>query len=453
MTTPIPGTARPEAFVVLGAMFAFRYPHLLPAATERGLVVLAVESPTRFARLIDGARRSDPTHPLAGYADRVWLDGDQHERVLDQVLRWAKTHRIRGVLALEEAFVEVTGLVADVLDLPSPGLRATRVCRDKHLQRRYLRRWSPRSALTKTGSALDWATFPAVVKPVGREASSGVRRVEDPAGLTELLGTYDPGEDLLVEELVAGPEVSVESLVQGGRTVFASVTGKVTTEAASEYFVELGHTVPDTDLGALRRRAVLDANEAVLRRLEFADGIAHAEYRVRADGSVVLMEIAARTPGDQIGLLYHLACGEPLERAVLSVALGEPASYPDPVRFARGDYHQHPGGVLRDVLVEGADVPVTWIADRWCWPDVRPAAEPDAPGRPRMVVVGRAPGHRLTPIRQSADRVVMSVVDAPTAAELDDLRDRTARAVRIVADPPDPGPALDAASAGAGAGA
>jgi biotin carboxylase len=442
--TDAPGTPAelPAAVVVLGAMFAFRYPYLLAAAAGRGLVVLAVDSPTRFSRLIDGARRSDPGHPLAGYADLAWIEGDQHEQVIEQVLVWSRDHRIRGVLALEESFVEVVGVLADLLDLPSPGLRATRVCRNKQLQRRYLPRWSPPSLLIRAGSApdsaLDRTSFPAVVKPVGREASSGVRRVEDRAALTEALAGYQPGEDLLVEELVAGHEISVESLVQGGRTMFASITGKVTTEAASAYFVELGHTVPDPDLDAGQRRAVLDANAAVLRRLEFADGIAHAEYRVRADGTVALMEIAARTPGDNIGVLYHLACGVPLESALLAIAVGEPASYPEPVRWARGVYHEHGQGVLRDVRAAGAGVPVTWLSERWAWPDVPPASGPDAPGQVRMIVVGRDPGYRLTPIRQSADRVVMSVLDAPAAADLDEVQARCARAIRIVADPPEP---------------
>lgn len=419
----------PEALVVLGAMFAFRYPHLVPAATDRGLVTLAIDSPSSFAQKIDGGRRADPTHPLAGYAEVAWLDGGHHEQVIEQVLDWSRDHRIRGVLAIAEEFVEVTGLIADLLGLPSPGLRATRVCRDKHLQRRYLPEWSPRSQLA--GSATT-ASFPAIVKPVGREASSGVRRVETPAALAEALTTYDDGEQVLVEELVVGPEVSVESLVQNGQIIFASVTGKVTT--ASGYFVELGHSVPDTGLDSAQRQAVLDANAAVLRRLEFADGIAHAEYRVRADGSVALMEIAARTPGDNIGVLYHLACGTPLESALLNIVLGEPASYPAATRYARGVYYEHGDGVLRDVVAPEADVPVTWISERWAWPDIRPAQQPDEPGRQRMIVIGRDPGYVLTPIRQSADRVVMSAVDAPSAAELDDLQERTAKVIQVEVD-------------------
>jgi biotin carboxylase len=422
----------PDALVILGAMFAFRYPHLVEASTERGLVTLAIDSPSSFSRKIDGGRRADPTHPLAGYADVAWLDGDRHEQVVEQVLTWSRTHRIRGVLALEEEFVEVTGLIADLLGLPSPGLRATRVCRNKHLQRRYLPEWSPRARLTGAGKIVV-TDFPAIVKPVGREASSGVRRVNSPAALAEALTTYDDGEQVLVEELVTGPEVSVESLVHNGQILFASVTGKVTT--VSGYFVELGHTVPDTGLDGAQRHAVLDANKSVLQRLAFADGIAHAEYRVRADGSVVLMEIAARTPGDNIGVLYHLACGTPLESALLAVVLGEPSSYPAPSRHARGVYYEHRHGVLRDVVAD-TDVPVTWISERWAWPEIHPADRPDGPGRVRMIVVGRDPGYALTTIRQSADRVVMSAIDAPSAAELDDLQARTAQAIEIVADEP-----------------
>ena len=123
----------------------------------------------------------------------------------------------------------------------------------QHLQRRYLAPWSPRSALVGLGGPAllqgptNWSVFPAVLKPVGREASSGVQRVDGPDALARALADYEPGEALLLEELVAGHEVSVETLVQGGRVLFSSITGKLTTEATSSFFVEMGHTVPDPE--------------------------------------------------------------------------------------------------------------------------------------------------------------------------------------------------------------
>ena len=254
-------SAAPDAVVVLGAMFAVRYPELLREAAARGLRVLGVDGPSPFACRVDAARRAERSHPLAGVAELAWIDGDRHEEVIEQVLTWSGSFRIRGVLAFGESFVEVAGVAADLIGLPSPGLRASRVCRNKQLQRRYLDAWSPRSI--RVGSALPagWTTFPAVLKPVGREASSGVQRVDDAAAATAALRDYEPGEELLLEELVVGHEVSVESLVQGGQIVFSSITGKVTTEDTSAYFVEMGHTVPDPELPPEQQAVVRAANE------------------------------------------------------------------------------------------------------------------------------------------------------------------------------------------------
>jgi hypothetical protein len=437
-----------EAVVVLGAMFAGRYPQLFPAAGRRGLTVLGVDAPSSFTQTVDAARRSVPGHPLAAITELAWIAGDAHEEVIEQVLTWQCRYRIRGVLAFGESFVEAAGVVTDLLGLPSPGLRASRVCRNKHLQRRYLPEHSPRSMLVGGAAAgpstssgqiggADWSVFPAVVKPTGREASSGVQRVDDPADLERALGDYDAGEGVLVEELVVGHEVSVESLVQGGRIVFASVTGKLTTEASSEFFVEMGHTVPDPDLGEVQRAALLAANAAILSRLQFADGIAHAEYRIRADGTVALMELAARAPGDSILSLYQLACGRPLEEALLEIAIGEPTQYPAPRRYARQVYHPHGSGVLRDVTTEGLGVPTTWLPERWAWPELPASFDPAEPARLRMLVVGRSRGSELGPIRQSGDRLLMYVLDAPTAAELDTLQASCERAIRIDVEPGD----------------
>lgn len=420
-----------KAIVILGAMFGARYPGLVPAASARGLAVLGIEVPTPGYRQFDQARRASRTHPLARIGDLAWIPGTQHEQVLEQVIRWQSSHRIAAVLALGENFVEAAGLAADYLGLPSPGLRAARVCRNKLLQRRYLAEWSPQSWLLAAGGHhanwQAWEKFPAVVKPVAREASSGVCRVDDRASLRHALTEYDPAEPLLIEQLVTGHEVSVETLVQSSEVIFESVTGKRTNERGGAFFAEMGHTAPDPDLQGRERAAVFGTNRAVLSRLGFRDGIAHAEYRIGQDGEVLLMEVAARAAGDSILSLYHLATGQPLEDALLAVALGEPASYPTPRSFARQVYLDHQPGTLRDVSINGMDARVTWLTEQWMWPTVRPAGCPTL----HMVVAGRGRGDPLGEIRESKDRSIMYVIEAPSAAELDALEARCTAAIAL----------------------
>jgi hypothetical protein len=424
-----------DAVVVLGALFGARYPNLVPAATARGLVVLGIDVPTPGKQRSEAARRQYPEHPLAGIHELAWLAGDEHERIVEQVLAWRNGgYRIRGVLALGEDFVTAGGLVADLLDLASPGLRAARVCRDKLLQRRYLARWSPRSWLLagpdRDARAAAWQDFPAVLKPTGREASSGVRRVDDPDQLRAALPDYVADEPLLLEQLVAGHEISVETLVQGGRVIYAEPTGKRTNERGGVYFVEMGHSVPDPALDAASRAAALATNAEILARLSFQDGVAHAEYRITPEGRVYLMEVAARAAGDSILTLHQLATGAPMDEAMLAIALGEPASYPTPRRYARQVYLEHAPGVLLDVSVGDLDAELTWLPEKWMWPAVRPRAAADPPAV-HMVVAGRARGAELVEIRQSADRSVMYVIDGATPAELNALEACCTGAIRL----------------------
>lgn len=426
---------RPGALVVLGVFFAHRHPALLRAAARRGLAVLGVDKMDRTTTGADAARRRDPDHPLAGLADVAWLPCDRGPAVLERVLAWSREYDVRAVAVLGEDFVEAGGLVADCLGLRGPGLRASRVCRNKLLQRRFLAAWSPRSRLVpadaRAAVTADWDLYPAVVKPVSRTASSGVRRVHSLADLRTALDGFGSAEPALIEDLVTGPELSVESLVRGGRVLYASLTGKRTNEGDGTWFVEMGHTVPAPALSEDTTAAVLAANAGVLTRLGFADGAAHAEFRVGPTGRVTLMEIAARPAGDAIPGLCHLATGAPLEETLLAILLGEAVDgHPAPRRFARQVFVPHEAGVLRAVRADGLDVEVCDVTRGWAWPDFVPVAA-DAPGRVAMVVASRPPGSVLGPVRESVERCVSFVVDAPSLAELDRLQARCLAAVRV----------------------
>jgi hypothetical protein len=149
------------------------------------------------------------------------------------------------------------------------------------------------------------------------------------------------------------------------------------------------------------------------------DGIVHGEFRLAGD-RVVLMEVNARLPGDSIPTLYRLATGASLEAALVQIALGEPASYPAPRRYARQVYLEHPPGVLKNVSVEPAlGTQPVWLSDVSLRPE--PAAElaPDAQAALRLVTVIKQRGDVLAPITDSRDRAVTFVIDAASPADLD----------------------------------
>lgn len=447
--------ARRAALLVLGACFLTRCPGFVHAAERRGMAVLGIDGLNPLTAGIDAARRRVPEHPMAPLAEFAWVPGEEPREVLDQVIAWQADYEPRAVVGLGESYVEAAALVADCLGLRGPGLRASRVSRNKLLQRRYLAEWSPASRLVppaeRSAFAAAWDAFPAIVKPIGRTASSGVRRVGDASEMRAAFEQLMPVEPALVESLVEGPELSVESLVVDGEVVFAAPTGKRTNECDGAHFVEMGHTVPDSLLTARQWEAVQAANAALLARLGFRDGAAHAEMRVRPNGEVVLMEIAARPAGDLIYPLYHLATGKPMEETLTAILLGEPAAHPAPRRHARQVYLPQEPGILRDVRADGLGHRVTRLPKHWIWPAVTPLA-PDAPAAVHMIATTRLPGAELREIQESWDRTALFVIDAPTTAELDRLEARCRSAVRMEIDaaPPDaPAPAVAAPAAAA----
>lgn len=420
------------AVILLGGVVATWNHRFLHAAYGRGLEVLLVDSPeTRLGQAMASA--APAWDRVAGLGEH---DPDASGQVLDTCLAWAERYDIRGACALREEYVSAAALVADVLGLPSPGRRAARVCRNKYLQRRYLARWSPHAELISPvhrEAVRSWSRFPAVVKPVGRLASSGVRLVHDADELLASLPEYAQEEVLLLEERVEGPEYSVESLSRRGVRRYAEVTEKRTTEDDGEpYFVELGHTTPAPLPGELRAR-LLATHEAILRRLGFGTGMAHGEYRITPDGGISLTEIAVRPPGDAIMNLHALATGGSLEDLYVGLAVGEDPHVPDaPARWARQVFLPHLPGTLDGLEVDPSlSTEIQWF-DRSVPRDLVPeTSRADDPPIVRCVIALKPPGTKLSALHESADRAATFIIDAPTRSELDQLERTVRAAVRL----------------------
>lgn len=432
----------PQAFVLTGAFRVICRNHrFLTELARRGLRVLVLCPDTSRAQAEAVLSRPGPAADVitevAYAAGGMDLESSFNPDVLAVMRDWRERYDVTGLYAMEEMLVEPSGLAADMLGLPSPGLRASRACRSKYLQRGYLPELSPSSLLVppqrRATVDLDALKYPVVVKPAARHASSGVLACECPEAVVGLLGDYPAHETLLIEQRVEGREFSVESLVRDGEVRFAAVTRKETTETHERTFVELSHTilagpvrVAGRDVGAL----LTEANRRVLAGLAFENGVTHSEWRVTEAGEPFLMEIAARTPGDGITVLYHLACGIPMEVPIIGIALGEQVDYPRPQRWARQVYLEHPPGQLRDVTVDWPDTQVHWIGEADLWPPVHPGAPGDPPML-RSVLALKPRGAELGPLTCSDDRAVTFLIDADSEADLNRLEEQVRAALTV----------------------
>lgn len=433
---PLPGPSRPPAFILLTDLpKAGGY---LRAIAARELRAMVITGPPQWpmehmAVSYVGA----PGHPFESIHDLAFLASADMTGILLQITIWAAKFDIKGIFASSEIFVAAAGQAADLLGLPGIGLRAARVCRNKHLQRLYLPEWSPvsipSSSPRKVISARLGGRYPLIAKPLDLYCSIGVRTLRSPGDLESYLDSAADGPAVLIEERLTGREFSVESLVAGGDVLFSVVTQKATNEDEGDFFVEMGHTVPAANVTAVEESALKAAQAAVLARLEFGTGMVHGEYRILPEGRVALMEIAARPAGDGILHLCRLATGASIETAVVDAALGLAVNYPEPSRWARQIYFEHEAGKLQDVVVHEnlATVPY-WITDHGLWPDVDPTGPEDSVGV-RKILVLKARDAQLGELTDSFGRAVTALYDAPGPDELDSFERILRESVQIIA--------------------
>lgn len=432
---------KPEAILVFGGIVAVaRLPELTASCELRDLSILALDEPSPMANAVADRIVTEPDWRPA-VAEFHLEDGDDLASFVDRIDRWRDDYRIVGAVCTVDSLVPMYGLVCDWLGLPNPGYRATTVCRSKFMQRRYLAALSPKSRyLGDPANALKaaqgWDHFPAVLKPSGRSSSSGVVAVKDLDSLALLLDgdRYKPDEVLLLEEAISGPEFSVEALSHDGEVEFVNVTHKRTNAQDSDYFVEMGHTLP-AQIDDATRKTLVATHDAVLDRLGFRSGISHGEYRRSPDGRVWLMEVAARTPGDGFVAAYHLATGSPLEAAQVDIARGLPAHYGPLRRIVRQVYFDHEPGVLDEIQYTPASPEwpqrIWWMPEQTAYPRVDPS-KPEDPGHVHMVLGLNRIGDTLRPIRESHHRAATAIIDARSEEELDAVEAELRARLRIV---------------------
>jgi hypothetical protein len=123
---------------------------------------------------------------------------------------------------------------------------------------------------------------------------------------------------VLVEECVAGTEISIDSAVHGGRVQPMFVARKEI--GYPPYFEEIGHVVDAADplLTDPRLRQLLDATHAALG---VTDAMTHTEVMLTASGPKII-EVNGRIGGDMIPYLGLGASGVDPGLAAAAVACG-----------------------------------------------------------------------------------------------------------------------------------
>lgn len=255
---------------------------------------------------------------------------------IPKVLEAAKKHKIDGIMTLASDLpMRTVATVAKELGLVGISEDTAIKATNKAEMRAALKKKSvPMPLFYRVSNKMEYlqavdfirkAGCNCIVKPADNSGSRGIVLLPD-FELETINNAFDYSSsasrsgDLMVEEFMEGPEVSVETLSIDGDCHVIQITDKVTTGAP--YFVELGHSQPSQlpkDIQERIAEVAIAANEAI----GIKNGPSHVEIKVTKDGPKIV-ELGARLGGDCIAThLVPLSTGVDMVESCIKIALSE----------------------------------------------------------------------------------------------------------------------------------
>lgn len=385
---------RPARLLVLGAGAAQL--GLLEAAAARELTVIAADR--------------DPLAAGFALADERAVISSEDEHGIE---RLARARAVDGLISPGADWpVGIAARVAERLGLPHPINGSTAALATTKTRQR--ERLAAASVLQpRTFAALDPAVpFPCVVKAPDRQGQRGLTLVSGPSALAAAVAAAvaeSRGGGVLVEELIDGPELTVNAVSFDGTFLPLTVTDRILADQPA-FGVALAHTWPSVHPTG----GVIEVARTAVSALGIENGPSYTQIRLGPGGRPHVVEVAARLGGGHDAELCRVALGVDLNDLAVSFALGQ-----DPRQRVS------PGGE-RDV---GGACVLFLIAPEGVLAGTEGVEEAEAVEGVEWVRAYRRPGWRFGPLRRGADRAGAILA---TGADREDALTRARRAAQSV---------------------
>ncbi|HSV96367.1 MAG TPA: alpha-hydroxy-acid oxidizing protein [Spirochaetota bacterium] len=184
---------------------------------------------------------------------------------------------------------------------------------------KFLPVWS----LSDAKKACKILAFPLVLKPTDNMGARGVMRIDN---LTQIAEAFkfakaaSPSGELIIEEFMDGPELSIDAVVYNGEITITGVADRII--EWPPYFVETGHTMPSQLPEDIQQAACQVMRKGILA-IGIDNGCAKGDIKLTRHGPMIC-ELAARLSGGFMSAYtYPLATGVDLIRAAIEIALGQ----------------------------------------------------------------------------------------------------------------------------------
>ena len=338
------------------------------------------------------------------------------------VLKCAKKHRVDGVMTLASDMpMRTVAVVAKEMGLVGisgdTALKAT----NKACMRMALQEYNvaiPRFFKVSNREEYDRAVsnfqIPFMVKPADNSGSRGIIKISDPNDKTAVNDAYDYSRgfsrngDVVVEEFMSGPEVSVETLTVNGECHVIQITDKLTTGAP--HFVEMGHSQPSR-LGEATKQEIIRVAKEANRAIGICNGPSHTEIIVTDEGPKIV-ELGARLGGDCITThLVPLSTGIDMVECCIRMALNEEVDLsPKEQKGAAIRYFEQHSGVISNIMGVDSALAIPGI---------------------QQIEFTRKVGEEITDVTNSASRIGFVIAEGKSAEDAIKICDRAKRTVQI----------------------
>lgn len=257
---------------------------------------------------------------------------------IPNVLKSAQKHKIDGIMTLASDMpVRTAAVVSRELGLAGITEETALKATNKNAMRMALREYgvpiplfycvSSKKECLEAIRKIREKGYECILKPEDNSGSRGIELLRDYSDRAierafDYSIQYSKSGNLMIEEFMEGPEVSVETLSRKGECHVVQITDKLTTGAP--YFVEMGHSQPAVLEKSVKKK-ICETAIAANRAIGIEEGPSHTEIKMTKDGPKIV-ELGARLGGDNITThLVPLSTGVDMVECCIKIALGEEA--------------------------------------------------------------------------------------------------------------------------------
>jgi isopentenyl diphosphate isomerase/L-lactate dehydrogenase-like FMN-dependent dehydrogenase/biotin carboxylase len=262
--------------------------------------------------------------------EKIIMSTKDIEGMVREAKKFSEKSTIHAVITAGTDASMTVAAVANSLFLPGIRYIDAEACSNKVKMRKRLQefgvpipKFAPVWSIQDARDSLDFLKFPLVMKPSDNMGARGVIKVTNREELHSAFKhskKYSPTGEMILEEYMEGPELSVDSLSWNGKIKMTGIADRIIER--EPYFIETGHTMPSQF-----SKEIIDEVERIMvlgiKALGITLGAAKGDIKVTKEG-VKVGEIAARLSGGFMSAYtYPYSTGVNLNRAAIQIAFGD----------------------------------------------------------------------------------------------------------------------------------